>query len=244
MSNIAICFAGQLRNVASSYTNWIKPRLLDPNLHHHIDIYVHAWYSQEDEGNIYLNSGNIPCCAPIPPTILNDVYRLYNPKSMTIEKQLDFSSYPKEKWDPLRYPSVSIPNSLSRMYSTHKSVNLAIDYSNKTGCQYDLFVITRFDCTIPIPLVLDEWCQNSFADNNRIINFGPSPHNFNGVIIWGKWNAIFKYLKLPSKIGELIDAGSPWCDEYLIQAHLKNEGITLETVNTSIPMPINMQLTP
>lgn len=218
---IALCFAGQPRNIENSFRRWIKPNLIDANSHHEIDTFVHLWYDQSQEGTSYINAGNHPCSLPVPTDVLNLIYRLYNPISMNVERPRSFE-YP-ESWEINKYPDIKITSSLSRMYSTLQVINTCTQY----GKSYDIIGIGRFDSILNGPVVLDN------CNEHGIFDMGLAPHGINIVWVFGPPGDIITYANLINYIPAIMDDGIRFCDEYIIRHYLDKLNIPLIPLNIS-----------
>lgn len=217
---IALCFAGQPRNVESTYHSSIKPHLFDPNTHHDIDVFVHTWYEQKQEGQPYINAGNHPCSIPVPSDVLNTIYRLYDPVKMVVQRPARIY-YPTE-WDAAVGSYTIRPEySISRMFSTKEVIEMT-----EVG-EYDVIGIGRFDSAVQQPILFDE------LNKPAIFDLGFAPHGINILWMFGNSEVMLKYAQLPMRIPEILNDGIPFCDEYLIKHFLHKENIPLIPLNIS-----------
>lgn len=216
---VAICFAGQPRNVESTYHKSIYQNLIQPNQHHQLDVFVHNWYAKDQENQPYINAGGHLASLPVPPDVFNVIYRLYNPVEMKIAKPVQFG-YP-DRWNDRCYPDIIIPYSLSRMYSTQQVVDMCTSTDD-----YDLIAIGRFDTLLHSPLVLDNLNQPG-----KIFDLGLAPHGINILWMVGTPSIIQTYSNIIDHLDTIIELGTPFCDEYLIKHYLRMNNIELEPLN-------------
>jgi len=166
MKRVALCFSGQLRNVAKGF-EYINKNLIGPNCwEYEFDTFVHTWFEQEHVGKalttakgVATSSGEVGC-SEIPNNILNSVYELYDPKKMLLEKQINFD----EKDYNIRKSSFIIPRfTLSKMSSMQKVCKLKTSYESENDFTYDLVVSLRFDLGIQSEIILSGF-ENNFVN--------------------------------------------------------------------------------
>jgi hypothetical protein len=121
---IAICFSGQPRFVSECYQG-IKYNLIEANRDHHIDIFVHTWFSEEiSEKILYHNEfSSFSGEAKIKKTAVEEIKELYNPLHLLVEPPMDF------------LPIVDYEGSFSRQ----------IDASNKMGVDKSEYIKMRLN---------------------------------------------------------------------------------------------------
>ena len=137
--NIALCLSGYFgtlseNNFQTAYKGYehIKEKLGDIN---NIDVFVHCWQ----------------------PEFKEEIERLYKPKEIQVEKQIDFNKvcehfglsqkYIDENFlrEHTIYKNAVIDRILSFYYSRSTSIQLMNDFSMQEEKEYDWVVSTRFD---------------------------------------------------------------------------------------------------
>lgn len=207
---IALCFSGQLRNVKSTFDNWYKPNVLEPNKHHEIDVFVHTWYNNETVGTVYYAANEVPnsvvASDSIPENIIQHVYDAYNPVRMELQRPIIFD---EKNYNERRLHGAVPQNGLSRLYSLYRSVLLKVQHEQENNFKYDAVVVTRFDFTLKRPFLFD------IVNKKGIYHPGFSPHGFNVCYAMGDSESIDTYATLYHHVDEVFNTGIHWCDENL-----------------------------
>ena len=217
---IALCFAGQFRNVKVTYDGWMYPNVIKPNEHLQLDIFAHGWFDKNVVGDVYATSTGVPGSNEVPENIIELVYDLYDPKSVRLEKQLHFD-IPEEKFLERKYPQVKPQYSTSRMYSTHQVYN-DVENSNIT---YDLIAITRWDW-----IMFSEVLFENYTDGS-IWHAGMNPHGLNVGFVCGVPAVMKTYMNLFNVQEEVFDTGVPYCDEFLAEKNIQLAEIPIKSMN-------------
>jgi len=148
---IALCLSGQPRAMKIGY-KFIKKYLLDPNEEHEIDIFLHAWFNEEEVGKSYSSAQQYPDGYVGIVEKNTNVFLLdkYEPKKYKIEKQIDFKEYSSGFKN---HPNAKQDILCSIFYSMYVSNNLKKEYELENNFEYDLVVRTRYDLGYYQPVI-------------------------------------------------------------------------------------------
>jgi hypothetical protein len=131
---IALCFSGQIRTGVQT----------EPNIKRYIgdllpicDFFVHTWDHQSPPHK----AGDL---MPVDKSVFADFYRLYNPRSMTVEEYLPKRA-PDKTWGGLRVDAATGKKYLSMFESIYKANELKRLYEKSNGFVYDYVVRIRTD---------------------------------------------------------------------------------------------------
>jgi hypothetical protein len=164
---VAICFSGQPRFVRECFDK-IKKNIIEFNSSHQIDIFVHTWFSKELCNKIlYVNEmSSFSGDATIDENSLDSIIELYNPISITHEKEKDFKSnidfdkslekyltgYKTSGISRQEYRDIKLSCTYSMWYSALQSGMLKKNYELSEGFTYDLVLKMRFDSIVNYPI--------------------------------------------------------------------------------------------
>jgi hypothetical protein len=225
---VAICFSGQLRNVRTTFEQFYRPHVLEPNQHHEIDTFVHAWYDRDTIGQSLITAGGGVGSTPVPGNVIQEVYEYYNPKTTLLQHQLPFD---ERNYNDNKYPMIKPKFTLSKMYSGWMSNQLRLDYETKFGFKYDVIAVARFDWAFLQPIHFD------FVTRPGIYHPGLNPHGINVGYIMGDDSSINTYSNLFYDVQRVYDTGVSFCDEILAEAYLTRQNIPI--FNFATPTTIN-----
>ncbi len=152
---IALCLAGQPRDVKESYYFSILKNLIEPN--NITDIFVHTWWRPEWEHSEYTDS------YPRPPAkfrkdSIDLIRNLYKPLKMVVEDDNIYKETIKNDWAgddkwvveevPIIGEKKNIWVTYPRYMSVYKANELKNEYEKEQGFEYDVVIRLRTD-TIP-----------------------------------------------------------------------------------------------
>lgn len=152
---IALCLSGQPRNMKIGY-KFIKKYILDPNSENEIDIFLHAWFDENEIGKSYSSAQQYPdgYVGIVEKDTDKFLIEKYNPKAYKIEKQIDFKEYSNgfKSHETAKQDAMC-----SIFYSMYAANNLKKEYENKNNFVYDIVVRARYDLAYfePIYIVKD-----------------------------------------------------------------------------------------
>ena len=131
---IAICFSGQMRTGVQT----------EPNIKRYIgdllpicDFFVHTWDHQSPPSA----AGTL---VPVDKSVFADFYRLYNPKSMTVDEYLPKRA-PDNIWGGYRIDTATGKKYVSMFESIYKANELKKLYEKNNSFVYDYVVRIRTD---------------------------------------------------------------------------------------------------
>ena len=167
---VAVCIAGQLRNVEKAFPN-IYQNIILPN---NADVFIHAWY---DETMNVTDGIQQSRCPGLPENIHLKTLDLYKPKKYIFEKPKDFSrSYKNHivvnpEWiHAVKDMNLSMPLdkcyehtikcTMSMYYSFAKANELKELYAEEQGLYYDYVIRLRFDLHVSSPILVKELDPN------------------------------------------------------------------------------------
>lgn len=177
MVKIAWCLSGQPRHLSKG-NKCIKEYIRTNNVE--VDFFCHGWYNETNiiskapwatirEGNSNIRKKDI-----------DNVLKLYNPKSYLFEEEMNFSS--KEFENSLMYNNtkndkcfLNMSNCFSCQNSRQKCMNLLINYENDNNLNYDIIFFSRYDFCNNIKLKMNEidinkiYTRNTHYLNNRYL---------------------------------------------------------------------------
>jgi hypothetical protein len=172
---IAICFSGQPRFVSECYQG-IKCNLIEANKDHHIDIFVHTWFSEEmSEKILYHNEfSSFSGEAKIKKTAVEEIEELYNPLYLLVEPPVDFlpivdyggsfarqiEASHKMGVDKSEYIKMRLNSHYSSLYSIMQANLLKKNHELRHGFAYDWVIKLRFDNIIKSGIYLSNLDSN------------------------------------------------------------------------------------
>ena len=171
---IAICFSGEPRFVNECFP-LIKKNIIDVN--DYIDFFIHTWFSDDIvDKKLYTNSISSFGESTIKKDVIEDINRLYNPKSIIVETPIKFNSdvdwgssmdryfsgYKESGYSKIDFRDIKISNMYSFLYSNMKSILLKKEYELKNGIKYDAVVRFRFDNIVKSPILFLNYDMNFF----------------------------------------------------------------------------------
>jgi len=148
---IALCLSGQPRSIKESF-GYIKNNLMIPN--NITDVFIHTWWRPEWKDKTFINHHSRPN-HNFSGTEIEDIKRLYSPKSLLVENDLDYHEHVKKEYaendDYISQEKLNIINTYFGYYSTFKVNELKNKYGEENGIKYDMIVKTRLDiCPLKI----------------------------------------------------------------------------------------------
>jgi hypothetical protein len=207
---IAICFAGQFRNLERNYPNF-KEMILDANTEHEIDFFVHGWFDKSVPDTEYLTAVGGRASTPVPRDVLAQLYECYNPKVVMLEHQIEFDA---KNYHDNKYPGINPKYSLSRMYSVFQVNRARLEYQWENKIRYDVVVSTRYDWAFREPVKFETVTESA------IYHPGLNPHGINVGWIMGPSFHMDAYSKLFYNVDLLFQQGVSFTDEILAERYL------------------------
>lgn len=229
---IALCFSGQLRNVESTYYQSYKQNVIDANPQHQIDCFVHGWFDNTTVGSVFYAANHVPdsvvACDPISNDIISQVYTLYNPVRLELQRPQVFD---EKNYNERKLLDAVPQNGLSRLYSLFRAVKLKSEYEEENNFSYDVVVTTRFDFVFQQPISFD------VVTNKGVYHPGYSPHGFNVCYAMGDSETMNTYSYLYYNVDIVFNSGATWCDELLALRYLQLTNTSV--YDFSIPCTLN-----
>lgn len=149
---IALCIAGQPRNVKESYYFSILKNLIEPN--QITDIFIHTWWRPEWENAKYIDSYPRPSVT-FQKDAIETIEKLYKPLRMIVEDDTKYKDIIKneyendDKWVSSSVPIIAEKKSIyvtyPRYLSIFKSNQLKNEYEKENGFEYDMVIRMRID---------------------------------------------------------------------------------------------------
>jgi hypothetical protein len=213
---VALCFSGQPRNIESGY-KFFNPNLLEGNKP---DVFVHTWFSSEQVGKPFVNSGGHVASSPVAENTIDIVNQLYSPKGIEYEPQRQFD---EKDYGDRKYPAIRPFNSLSKMYSMWRVQEIC-----KAFGPYDIVFHARFDLAIHQELLLSQYDTNVVNTPNSC----PHPNSIDYAFAWSNQEHMDNYAKLFWFVDDYYRKdGITFCDELLIRHHLLSLNIPVMAHN-------------
>ncbi len=208
---VAILLSGQPRFVEGQGYATIKSKILDQ---YDCDVFCHFWWNPEG-GNYITAPWSTLGALPIPPTALDDIQRLYQPKKIQWNLPLDPRGITKI------YPRTCHPSNsynLPSMYkSMQKSYDLMLEHMAETGVTYDWVIRLRYDA------ILTRMPDLSTLDPTYL--YAPDYSRFhsnvgnNGLIMSALQAHII--MNIYDQMDELYEGGAVFNDEHLLTALIR-----------------------
>lgn len=166
---IAFCFSGEPRFVNECYP-LIEKNIIDVN--GKIDFFVHTWFSDDIvDKKLYTSSISSFGESTIKKNVLEDINKLYSPKSIIVQDPIKFisdidwgtsmdkyySGYKESGYSKNEFRDIKISNMYSFLYSNMKSILLKKEHELKTGIKYDVVVRFRFDNIVKNPILFSNY---------------------------------------------------------------------------------------
>jgi hypothetical protein len=159
--NIAICISGQPRCFQKGFESLTKNIL---NNYNSCDIFIHTWFTNELVGVTFdtTHQGSRNKVGTYEPNTIEQILERFKPKSFLVDKPKTFN------WDLPFTPNnlrdgVQPNNVYSMFYSIYKSIQLKTEYEMLHNLKYDVVVRTRFDLSLPEPLLFDTYDLNTIV---------------------------------------------------------------------------------
>jgi len=132
----AICVSGQPRFFKKGLKQ-IKQFIIDHNPDIDFDFFLHAWHAKDNYDASNWASSQIE---PPPENYIDDLKKLYNPKSLMVEDQIEFTL-------PRAYDRAHTKEHIpySMFYSVMQSSNLKSAYEKNYNFKYDWVFRIRYD---------------------------------------------------------------------------------------------------
>lgn len=209
---VALCFAGQPRDVIATYNNIVKYLIIPNGIQ---DIFVHTWYRPEFETLGYPQNGDGGRLVYMNKMSLKFIEDNYKPKKMSVQNDLDIKFYSNNEIENFISDAWKDGCHLQKrwgpcFYSRYKSCVLKNEYKAEKGIEkYDAIIITRFD----------NYLRKEINLNNLDLS------KINAPVLWRRNIIDTKY------VGDLITIGNEkdvdvYCDIYnnlpLISHHVEN----------------------
>ncbi len=159
---IALCFAGQPRDVIGTYDNIVKYLIVPNNIE---DVFVHVWWRPEFETQGFpINTDQSGRKVYMPKSILKFIEDNYKPKMMLIEDDKQIQFHPQHLITDNITPAASLDRLLPLFYSRYAVNCLKDEYKNGNNLsQYDAIVKIRFDNFIKREIKIDELDLNKIS---------------------------------------------------------------------------------
>ena len=177
MVKIAWCLSGQPRQLLEG-NETIKEYIKNNNVE--VDFFCHGWYNDKDNISKAPWATTREGSTVIRKKDMDNILKLYNPKSYLFEEEIKFSS--KQFENSILYNNTkqhqcfkNISNCLSCQSSRQKCINLLIKYENSNNLNYDIIFFSRYDFRINIKLKINEidvskiYSTDIHNVNNRIL---------------------------------------------------------------------------
>ena len=145
---VALCFAGQPRDVVATYNNIVKYVIIPNGIE---DIFVHTWYRPEFETLGYPQNGDGGRLVYMNKMTLKFIEDNYKPKKMVIQNDLDFKFYSNDQMENFTTEAWRSGGHLQKrwcpcFYSRYISSTLKNQYKSENSIEkYDAVIISRFD---------------------------------------------------------------------------------------------------
>lgn len=228
---VALCFSGQPRNVELGHSH-INPNILEPNIlaGHHIDVFVHTWFSQENARGGFRTSGGLSADSSTHDDVLSLIHRLYNPAMMLVERPNTFSHCNDGRYNR-KLRGIVPGNSVAQRYSIKRSFGLVEEYLAIQNQNYDAILRMRMDWGIAAPFLFDDHPLERITIPNDGAHGG-----FNDQFAFGSPELMYHYGTLFDHMDRWYNEGTTFVDELLLRRHLEGFGVPIS------PTPIGYTL--
>ncbi len=155
---IAICLSGQPRFLDIGF-HFLQRYLINPNIQHEIDFFIHSWYDSDEVGNFFDSAQESQKSMVGKISVDSDklLINYYKPKKFIIEPQKNFDKYTKK----LKTSTNAKQNILcSLFYSMYMANNLKKDYEIQNNFIYDIVLRTRTDIVYFNEIIFDNYINN------------------------------------------------------------------------------------
>ena len=227
----AMCFHGQLRQVKTTYEQYIKPNVIDINKDRwDIDIFVHTWWDANDVGKGYKVWGrkNVATTTPVTEDVMDVVFKAYNPKKVLIERQIDFSHI-TDQYHPHAISIIAPVATQSRHYSMKQCGILKRKYEEENNFKYDLVANMRFDQGIQVPIDFSSFpkgCYNTspqaWTPTNNVVD---SINGYMDSDIYDHMSELYDHMD-----GYWRNEGVEFLCEHLLVHHLNKKNIPINRI--------------
>lgn len=217
---IALCLFGEPRDIHRSYNDIINNIIAPNNIE---DIFIHAWHTSENIGLPYNPDLNRITKELVIKIYVNkntpqEIINTYNPKSIRIDKHLNFQTKTFSK--PDFACEIVIPATQSMLCSINRCWNLLEEYEAACGTQYDAVVFTRPDIILKSPIDLSRFDLNQFTCNTECSHSG-------GVNYWmglGNRQVMKHYAQLFHNMKLVFDTGIKFIPEIVVGRWIEDFG--------------------
>jgi len=145
---VALCFAGQPRDVVATYNNIVKNLIIPNGIE---DIFVHTWYRPEFESQGFGQNSDDGRKVFMNQQTLKFIEDNYKPKKILIQNDLDIKFYSNDQMENFITEAWKSGGHLQKRwgpcyYSRYISSLLKNEYKKEVGLEaYDAVIISRFD---------------------------------------------------------------------------------------------------
>ena len=214
---IALCISGHMRTFETTFPS-IQNYILS-NLD--CDVFIHTW----DTLGLSYRHLDVNLKPISSEELKNKINNLFKPKKLIIEPRREFrvSSIMKMKLEPGR----DVHGMLSMFYKIEACNYLKKDYESENNMKYDLVIRFRPDLSMSavLPITKD-------FDKNYL--YLPRYGHFSGLcdqIAFGSSEVMDKYSCIFSRLQDLLEKGTSFNPEKVLQAHILSMGLPVSKVD-------------
>ena len=149
---IALCFAGQPRNVQECYGSILNNIIVPNGIE---DVFFHTWWQPRFETTGY-NVGDGTIVGKLQKDSLNLIESLYTPKKSVVEDDTLKKFHDEGDIKSQGIPMVLTKTLFPIFYSRQASNLLKKQYAVENGIEYDAIIITRTDLFVRNKIKVDE----------------------------------------------------------------------------------------
>lgn len=153
---IAIQLFGHLRSfrktAQSLFSYIIKPQLENG---YEVDIFIHTWNETDHSTITWHNQNGEQRGRLVDDKVLDEVKRIYKPKKILVEKQIDVPEF------IITEKIAGVPRSFKGVvnvaYTKYMASKLRREYAHENNIEYDWVIVTRPDIIFHQPFIIDEF---------------------------------------------------------------------------------------
>jgi hypothetical protein len=169
MPRIAVQLFGHLRTF-NECAPALRKHLLDK---YEADVFIHTWDKTDHEDLTWHGLNSSSNSSVVDDQVKNEIYSVYNPKSILIEKQNLFEE--SGFFGTSDKIKISLQGMKYMLYSQYMANRLRLEYEAEQKVEYDYVVVTRPDIFLHSDIDIIKY-QDEFAyDNNTSIHFVNNP---------------------------------------------------------------------
>lgn len=158
MKKVAIQLFGHLRSYKNTYEslfrNVVQPQVIRG---YDVDVFIHTWDETDHATVTWHNTKGEQRGRGVTSDIVDEVRKLYQPKSMLMESQLDVSD--DIIIEKIAGISRSFKGFVNAAYTEYMGSKIRRDYAAENAIHYDWVIVTRPDIFFYSPFIVDDFLK-------------------------------------------------------------------------------------